>query len=176
MQHTDASGFQELYDLYIIKIYNFIYYRTHHKETAEDLASKTFIKAWENFHQYDETKGSFSTWLYAIARNNLIDHYRKDKSHSAIEEFINLSSAENIEHDTGLKLQLEKIKEYLKDLPEEQRDVVIMRVWDDLSYKEIAAILQKSEASCKMSYYRTMEKLQQQIPLAVLLLLIIKSI
>ncbi|MDB4939634.1 MAG: polymerase, sigma-24 subunit, subfamily [Candidatus Doudnabacteria bacterium] len=175
MTQIDDQSFNELYDLYITKIYNFIYYRTHHKETAEDLTSKTFVKAWENLSKFDDEKGAFSSWIYSIARNNLIDHYRKEKGTSDIDQIINFSSSENIEHDTGLKLQLEQVEKYLKELPADQRDIVIMRVWDDLSYKEIAAILKKSEASCKMSFYRTMQKVQTHFPIAITLLLLIKA-
>ncbi|GAC1413566.1 MAG: sigma-70 family RNA polymerase sigma factor [Candidatus Doudnabacteria bacterium] len=168
----DQQSFNELYDLYITKIYNFIYYRTHHKQTSEDLTSKTFIKAWENLHQFDEEKAKFSSWLYSIARNNVIDHYRREKSHWDLDLILDLSSGENVEDNTALKLQLEKVKEYLKELPDEQRDIVIMRAWDDLSYKEIAEILNKSEASCKMSFYRTLEKIQQHFPIAAAAMLL----
>jgi RNA polymerase sigma-70 factor (ECF subfamily) len=177
MQQIDAQGFNELYDLYFTKIYNFIYFRTHHRETAEDLTSKTFIKAWENIHQFNEEKGAFSSWIYSIARNNVIDHYRKEKTTMDISQVLDLSSSENIEKDTDLKVQLDQVKEYIKDLPQEQQDIVIMRVWDDLPYKDIAQILKKSEASCKMSFYRTMQKIQEQFPVAALILLLtIKSL
>ena len=175
MQTMTSQEFTALYDQYIEKIYNFIYYRTSHKETAEDLASKTFIKAWENINQFNEQKGAFSSWLYSIARNNVIDHYRKEKQTMDIDKILDISSAENVEESTNAKVQLDKVKEYLKELPQEQQDIVIMRVWDDLSYKEIAAILQKSEASTKMSFYRTMDKIQEKFPVAALILLTIMS-
>ncbi len=174
MQTIDAQHFNELYELNFGKIYNFIYFRTHHKETAEDLTSKTFIKAWGNIDKFDAEKGSFSTWIYAIARNNIIDHFRKTKNQGEIvniDLMLDISSPENIANNTELKDQLEKVKEYLKTLPDEQRDIVIMRIWDELSYKEIAGILSKSEASCKMSFYRTMEKLQTQFSIAIIILL-----
>ncbi len=175
MQTISNQEFTDLYDQYADKIYNFIYYRTSHRETAEDLTSRTFIKAWENINQFNEQKGAFSSWLYSIARNNVIDHYRKEKATMDIDLVLDLSSNENVEDATHAKVQLDKVKEYLKELPQEQQDIVIMRVWDDLSYKEIAAILQKSEASTKMSFYRTMEKIQQNFPVAAMILLMIMT-
>ncbi len=178
MEKIDAQHFNELYDLHFEKIYNFIFFRTHHKETAEDLTSKTFIKAWENLEQFNGEKGSFSTWLYSIARNNVIDHFRKTKNQGEsvdLDSIINISTQEDVNWNTSMKLELEKVKEYLKTIPDDQRDIIIMRVWDDLSYKEIASILNKSEASCKMTFYRAIEKLQGQLSIAIITFLIIKG-
>ena len=76
----DLKKFGGLYELYIDKIYKFIYFKTHHKETAEDLVSQTFFKALENIKGFDPSKGKFSSWLYRIARNCVIDYYRTKKA------------------------------------------------------------------------------------------------
>lgn len=60
----DTMPFSELYDQYIEKIYRFIYYKTHHKEIAEDITSVTFMKALERLNTFDPSKAQFSTWLY----------------------------------------------------------------------------------------------------------------
>ncbi len=178
MEKIDAEHFNELYDIHFAKVYNFVYFRTHHKETAEDLTSKTFIKAWGNLDKFDEEKGSFSTWIYSIARNNIIDHSRKNRNQPEsvdLDSILNASSSEDINLNTSTKLELEKIKGYLHTLPDEQRDIILMRVWDDLPFKDISAIIGKSEASCKMVFYRAMEKLQGHFSMTILALLIIKG-
>jgi RNA polymerase sigma-70 factor, ECF subfamily len=163
------DSFGSLYEKYVKKIYDFLYYRSHHKETAEDLTSVVFTKALDRIGQYSEAKGKFSTWLYQIARNTLIDYFRTAKSTEDIETVFDLSAKGNIEVDLDVKLNLEKVKKYLASLPKEAREVVIMRVWDDLSYKEIAEILGKSEGATKMIFFRTMEKLNKEVALYVLI-------
>ncbi|MEK9181005.1 MAG: sigma factor [Patescibacteria group bacterium] len=68
-QKGELENFGQLYDQYIDKIYRFIYYRTRHKETAEDLTAQTFQKALEGVCGYNAGRGRFSSWLYQIARN-----------------------------------------------------------------------------------------------------------
>ncbi|MDD5071297.1 MAG: RNA polymerase sigma factor [Patescibacteria group bacterium] len=173
-QAGDLADFGCLYDKYIKKIYDFVYYKTLHKETAEDLTSKTFFKALENINNYSSTKGSFSSWLYKIARNTVIDNYRTEKKTIDITEIWDLKSDEDIEKDAGNRQQLEEIKKYLDKLKPEQKEIVIMRIWDGLSYREIAAITGKSEAGCKMMFSRTIAILRKEMPLALFILLLLK--
>lgn len=174
-QKGNLNEFGKLYDKYIKKIYNFIYYKTHHKETAEDLTSQTFIKALDNIKTFIPSKGSFVSWLYRIARNNVIDYYRKKERGTVdIYDFWGLSSKTDIGYDIDMKEKLSQVKDYLKKLSFEQREIIIMRIWDNLSYKEISEIIKKSEASCKMTFSRTMAKLRKEIPLSLLFILLFK--
>jgi len=168
-QGGDKAAFAELYDFFLRPIYNFIYYKTHHKETAEDLTSLTFTKALDKILSFDSTKGPFSAWLYQIARNIVIDHYRTNRSHSDIEDVWDLNDGSDVIRDIDARNQLEKVKKYLQELTSEQRDIVIMRVWQDMSYAEIAASLGKSEASCKMAYSRAIHRLREKMPMEVLI-------
>jgi len=172
-QAGELEEFTQLYELYLKKIYGFVYFRTHHKETAEDLVSLIFMKALENINSYNFNKGTFSSWLYRIARNTVIDHYRTMKTASNIDDIWDLAGKNDIERDAVNRLQLEKIAEYLKQLEPLQRDIIIMRIWDGLSYKEIAEITKKSEASLKMVFLRAMDKLRKKQALALILLLLL---
>ncbi len=173
-QRGDLEEFGLLYDQYIKKIYDFIYYKTHHKETAEDLTSLTFMKALGNINTYKATKGTFSAWLYQIARNTVIDYYRTRKSDVNITDVWDLSSDENLDQDMDSKEKLKDVKKYLKKLTGEQRDIVIMRVWQEMSYQEIAVIMNKSEASCKMMFSRTIRILRKEMPLVLIIYLLIE--
>ena len=176
-QKGNLDEFAKLYNKYIKKIYSFIYYKSCHKETAEDLTSQTFIKALEGIKTFNPDKGSFSSWLYRIARNNVIDYYRK-KEHGTVDvyDFWGLSSDTNILYDIDVKEKLSQVENYLKKLKREQREVVMMRIWDGLPYKEISEIIGKSEASCKMTFSRTMAELRKEIPLALFLFLLLKML
>lgn len=159
-QNGDLAQFGRLYDQYLKKIYDFIYYRTNHRETAEDLTSQTFIKALENINQFNPDKGSFSSWLYKIARNNIIDYWRlkknKDSSLLIIKDAVH---RQNLEAQIDDQAKLEKFWQFINRLSKEQREIVLMRVWDDLSYQEIAKITNKNPAAVKMMFYRIIKKL-----------------
>jgi RNA polymerase sigma-70 factor (ECF subfamily) len=170
-QGGDKQAFATLYDYYIRTIYNFIYYKTHHQETAEDLTSETFFKALRNITSVDVNR-SFVSWLYKIAHNTVIDFYRKKRPTQDIDDVWDLSDDTDIVRDVENASEFEKIKVHLKKLSSLEREIIVMRVWQDLSYKEIAEITGKSEANSKMIYSRSLKKLRDMIPLALLLLLI----
>ena len=176
-QQGKLREFSVLYDKYVNKIYNYLYYRTHHKETAEDLTSQSFLKALDNINKFKPSKGVFSAWLYRIARNTLYDHYRTNKINIDIDNVWGLSSqGEDIERDIDSQRTLSQVAEYLKHLTKDQRDIIIMRVWDELSYKEIATILNKSEASCKMAFSRAIAKLRQDMPLTLFIFFLLSNL
>jgi len=166
----NLQNFGGLYDFYADKIYRFIYFRVRHKETVEDLTSQTFFKALENIKTFDSAKGQFSSWLYRIAKNTVIDHYRSQKRHLDIDNFWDLSTEENLEYDVQVKEKIRKVKEHLKNLDREQREIIMMKIWDGLTHREISEILGKSEPSVKMNFSRALGKLRKGEILALILL------
>ena len=96
--------------------------------------------------------GTFSAWIFRIARNNTIDYYRRKKTEIDIDRVWNLSSRDNIEQDLDIKEKLKEVAQYLDKVKPEHREIIIMRVWDGLSYKEISQITGKSEANCRMIF------------------------
>lgn len=172
----DLSKFAYLYDAYIQKIYNYIYYRVHHKETAEDLASHCFMKALENINKFDENKGTFSSWIYKIAKNIIFDHFRTFKNIANIDNIWDLSGKEDIEMDIDTKMKVEKVKKYLTKLKPEHREIVIMRLWDNLSYKEIADITGKTEGNCKVIFSRAVADLRESNIMALVAIVLVPFI
>lgn len=162
-QEGDPDAFAGLYDAYIKRIYDFIYYRTGHKQTAEDLTSVTFTKAFQNIKTFKSAQGLFSSWLFKIARNTVIDHSRTKKQTVDIEAAANTPSKDNVAGEMEIKDHLDKVKEYLKELSEDQRDVVIMRLWDELSYSEISELTGKSPGNCKVIFSRALQKIQKEL-------------
>lgn len=168
----DLSAFTFLYESYFERIYGFIFKRVRHKETAEDLTSTTFVKALERFSTFSLDRGNFSTWLYRIASNNIIDHYRSKREHDDIDEMIDIADNTDVEREVSASQDLQEVKKFLETLSEEQQSIITMRVWEGLSFKEIAQILQKSEASCKMMFSRSVKKIRSQFPAMSLLILL----
>lgn len=169
----DAAAFGQLYERYIDRIYKYLYYRSFHKETAEDLTSQTFMRALERLSSYDVTKGTFSAWIYRIARNLLIDHVRAVKPTAELADFSELlRDTHDLTRTLEQKQQLEQIQAVLHRLTPEQQELLLLRIWDERSYAEIAMILEKSEASCKMAVSRALTALRTSLPAATLALLI----
>jgi RNA polymerase sigma-70 factor (ECF subfamily) len=171
-QKGELEKFSVLYEKYVDKIYSFIYYKTMHTETAEDLTSQTFMKALEKIGTYDNNKSSFTTWLYQIARNTTIDYYRRLHPEEDLVDVWHLGDKTDLAVDIDNRELLVKVQKYIHQLQPEQREVVLLRLWDNLPYQEIAKLVGKTEASCKMMFSRALIKMQQEITLVLLALII----
>ncbi len=157
------EGFGELYEAYIQKIYNFVYYKTYHKETAEDLVSLTFMKALENIGGYKPSRGSFAAWLYGIARHAVVDYFRASRPSVNIEDVWDLSDSKDLAIDLDAREKLEAVKKHLAKFSPAHREIMILRLWQGLSYREISEISGFSEANCKMIFSRNMAKLRTEM-------------
>lgn len=169
----NSEAFGLLYEMFFDRIYRYIYYRTLQREIAEDLCSQTFLKALDKLSTYKPDKGAFGSWLYRIAANTLTDHFRTSGRLEFYSGVWDLPSENDHVIDVHNKLYWEKLKPVLDDLPPEKRELIIMRVWDDLSFREIAEITGKTEAACKMSFKRTIDGLRNSVPLSMLMLFIV---
>jgi RNA polymerase sigma-70 factor (ECF subfamily) len=157
----EASAFGLLYDHYQPKIYRFVYIKVGRREEAEDLTHQVFLSAWENIENYKHLGFPFSSWLYQIARNEVIDYYRTRKSAVELEKV----DAESFDPPTAelaleRKFELEHIKRAIQKLKPEHQDVLIMRFVEDLSPKEIAAALGKTEGAVKLLQHRALKNLK----------------
>ncbi len=171
-QEGNEEAFGPLYDQYLQRIYSFVYFKTLHRELAEDLTSTAFLKAFQKISLYDISQGAFSSWLYAIASNTITDHFRSHKHEHAIDDVWDLGDDTDIEIDTHNKQLLDAVQAYMTKLKPQQRDILMLRLWEGLSYAEIAQHLNMTEASCKMSFSRTIRELRKAMPLPVFLLLL----
>jgi RNA polymerase sigma-70 factor (ECF subfamily) len=158
----DREAFGKLYQLYLDKIYRFIYFRVdQQKELAEDIAADVFVKAWSKIETFKkQTKGSFQAWLYMIARNTVIDTYREAKKSVRLEEYIPDEKA-NHEEKILFALEIDEAKNAIKKLTQEQQDVLILKFVNDVSNKEIATILGKREDAIRALQYRALKELRE---------------
>lgn len=160
-----------VYDEHSESIFRYIHYKTCHRETAEDLTSQTFLKALEKWHQYDSKKGTVSPWLYGIARNLVTDHFRGKGKWGFIGDISDawdLPSTDNVQKELTDKETREEVRIALGKLSGLQREVVILRLWEELPYSRIAPIVGKSEGNCKMLFSRALKKLKTSMGSAIL--------
>lgn len=163
------DAFDGLYTAYVDLIHRYLVRRVLSRDLAEDLTSITFLKALDGIRSFDARKGPFRAWLYRIARNVLIDHYRNPSRHTVdIETAWDLPSDELTELKAEQAIDLERVRKALAHLKPIQRDIVMLRVWDDLPYKEIANVVGKTEANCKMLFSRAMRVLKTDLAVLVL--------
>jgi len=168
-QKGNYEAFGEIYEAYIGKIYSYVFTRIKNKDTAQDITSQAFIKALENIHSFKSSKGTFSAWLYRIAHNTMIDTLRAQKRFVAIEDIEERGEANTIEQDAQNSMQTKKVLAYLDTLDPIQKDIILLRLWDDLPYKEIASIVNKSEGNCKIIYMRTLAKIQKEFSITAII-------
>ncbi len=165
----DSNAFATLYNANIKKIYNFIYFKTLNKELAEDLTSQVFLKALKNIISFKYE--NFSAWLYAIARHTVVDYYRSSQEIKNIEDCWDLADDINLTESAHDNLNLEKVKEAMQFLSTADRELLIMRLWLDLPFKEIASSLNKKESAVKVSFGRALDRLRQKVSPILFLLL-----
>lgn len=143
----ENQAFNVLLNRYKDKLYSYIYYIVRNSEMTEDIFQETFMKAIITIRQgrYNEN-GKFSAWLRRIAHNLIIDSFRQEKSEnlvscdeSEVNILNNMGLAEGTIENTIVNRQiLNDVRRLMEFLPDEQREVVYMRFYQDLSFKEIA--------------------------------------
>ena len=162
-QEGNNEAFGRIYDQHVRTIYNFIYYKVFDKESAEDLTSQTFFKALKNVSSVDPERPIIS-WLYKIAHNSVLDHYRSKRTTEDIDDYWDISDEEvDVAAGLDVAVDMKRIQKYLKKLTSLEREIIFMRIWEELPYQAIAEIVGKSEANCKMIYSRTIKKLKVMI-------------
>ena len=149
-QEGETLVVSEIYDRYQRSIFRYLYYRVGDQQTAEDLTSEVFLRMIEKISSYRDQRTSFQAWLFQIARNLSIDHYRKMKARdeSALKDEYpeeGEQPAEILDRD----LTSEKLFQALEELPVNQRDVIVMRFVVGMPVGEVADTLHKTEDSIK---------------------------
>jgi RNA polymerase sigma-70 factor (ECF subfamily) len=149
-QEADPIVVSALYERYQRGIYRYLYYRVGDPQTAEDLTSEVFLRMIEALSNYDNQDVSFQAWLFQIARNISIDHYRKMgiQRNVQLEDNLPEQGTEPLEL-IAKELTSEKLRLALVELPESQRDVIVMRFITGMPIGEVAQVLHKSEDSVK---------------------------
>ncbi len=168
----DLTRFDPLYVLHVDAVYRYLHRRTLVREVAEDLTSVTFLKALEAIRTFDPDKGELRAWLYRIARNSLVDHYRNPARQTQdIETVWDLPGNEVTSLATEQSIDAAALHKALATLKPAQREIVLLRMWEGLSYKEIATLTGKTEGNCKVLFSRAVADLRLALPSLLLLLL-----
>ena len=160
-QKLDREAFGRIYDHFSERLYKFIFFRVGHKELAEDILADTFVKAWTKIEQVSNAK-AFTSWLYQIAKNNIIDYYRVKKVTVDLEEVVDvLEDAASPLDDTNLIIEQRVVMKLLEELAPDQQQVIQYKFFEDLQNAEIAQVMGKSEGSIRVIQHRAIIKLKE---------------
>ncbi len=160
------EAFGVLYDRHISAIYRFVFLKVGgRKGDAEDITHEVFLSAWKSIGRYEFQGFPFSSWLYRIARNAIIDFYRTSKPNIALHEAPEylLVSEKTDGYDLDTTLEVERIKKHLTLLEPVYQDVLIMKFVEDRSNKEIAAALEKTEGAVRVIQHRALKQLKKHL-------------
>ena len=157
---TNPGAFGELYERYYIRVYRYVYHRLGNQTDAEDVTALVFMKALEALSTYQPRRNSFAPWLFRITRNAVIDHYRRSRKQSPIEDAEHVTSGVDPMTSALNGEQRQELRTLLQHLSPDQRAVVLMRYSADLTFTEIASALQKNEPAIRMLLHRGLRKLK----------------
>lgn len=154
------QAFDELYEYYLPKIFGYILNRTANKAVAEDITSKTFIKAMTKIKQFKYKGYTFGAWLYRIAHNTLVDHFRKNKNIS-LADMSRFEKEDDSANGAQKDERQEIILEALRKIPRQYQEVLSLKFFEGLSNREMADILGCKKATLAVKLHRSLKAFQK---------------
>ncbi|MBX4200979.1 sigma-70 family RNA polymerase sigma factor [Candidatus Parcubacteria bacterium] len=162
MTDNEREQFSRIYDQYIEKIYRFVYLKVSSQEVAEDVTSQVFLKGWEAYQKKADIKNP-GAFLYQIARNMVVDHYR-EKGRSKIISIEQVGSVSDpnmdIHQKAVLHADIDKIKGAIQDLKEDYQDVLIWYYLEDMPADQIAQLVGKPTGTVRVMIHRGLQMLK----------------
>ncbi len=162
----DADAFGELYERYVDRIYNYIYYRTRDVHEAEDLTARVFYRALSHIGKYRQRGAPFAAWLYRIA-HNLVANWHRDRGRR---QYVRLDDVATLaeknagpHHRAEQSEQARALLDAMAQLPAERQQLLILKFVDELSNAAIARIMGRSEGAIKSLYHRTLLALRDEL-------------
>ena len=158
-----AADWDRLYAEQLPRIYNYFRYRAG-ADDAEDLTSETFEKAWRARHTYRRDLGAFTTWLYAIARNVAIDHFRRRVVHEPLDAASHVAATGTPELEAIRESDRRRVALLLEALDERSREIIALRYGSGLTNRAIARLLGLSESNVGTILHRAIADLRSRWP------------
>lgn len=160
-----AEQFGLVYDQYIEKIYRFVLLKVSSQEIAEDITSKVFLKGWEAYKKEQGKIDNPKAFLYRIAGNAVIDHYRAKGRNNVVpaDSVAELPATGPTAYQAAiLNADMEAVKKALGALKQEYQDIIIWHYIEDLSIAEIAKMISKEEGNVRVILHRALSALREE--------------
>ncbi len=163
----NREAFGVLYEMYVSRIYNYVYYRTGNPYDAEDLTARVFFRAMHHINNYQNRGLPFSAWLYRIA-HNLVANWHRDNSRRPeipLDDGL-ITRYSGDDHPEVALLQneeRERLLRLIRRLPPERQQLLILKFVEHLSNAEIGQIMGRTEGAVKSLYHRTLLSLRDEL-------------
>ena len=160
-QQGDAEAFARLYACYVERITRYVYFRVTDHELAEDITSRIFLKMLEKLDTYQVGQSPIGAWLYRMAHNAIIDHYRTKKTFISLEDVhpAEVRQEDEFEEKSDLQIKSQQLRAALQVLIEAQQRVLILKFIDGLSTQEIARQLGKLPGAVRGLQMRALRRM-----------------
>lgn len=170
---SNKDAFGEIYERYLTKIYNYIYYRTGNQQDAEDLTAKVFYRALSHIENYVDKGVPFQAWLYRIA-HNLVANFHRDKGRRKIiplDDYVaHTLKSDAPDKQAEISEQTGHLMEAIQRLPADRQQLIMLKFIEQKSNAEIGEIMERTEGAIKSLYHRTLLSLRDELELQKLTL------
>lgn len=161
--NDDDSAFNELYNYYFPRVYNYVHYRVADLHVCDDLTSQIFEKLFSRLNYYQSGKATFSTWLFSIAHHTIVDYYRSQaRTHvTSVEITAELIHSEQDPSDiVAFNETQQHLLTALASLTQRERDIIALKFWSGSSNRDIAALTGITESNTAVILFRAMRRLR----------------
>ena len=160
-QNGEEQAFDELVKKYYSTTHNLLIRLSGNSMDADDLCQETFIRVYRSLKKF-KAKSQFSTWLYRIAVNVANSHHRKEKVRQLL-SFGNDPETMAVDEPTEPRELDPEMWDAIHNLPQKQKMVLTLRIFQELPFKEVASILNMSENSAKVNYHHAIQRLKERL-------------
>lgn len=159
----DREAFGDLYELYLEELYRYVFYRINHKEDAEDLTEQVFLKAWAGLPSY-RGEVPFKSWIYRIARNAVVDHYRARKPELPLEgQELPVDGGNHPQEFALAQERTQLLAEAISKQSALHQDVLVLRFINGLSTVETARILERNVGTIRVLQHRALRSMRSYL-------------
>ena len=160
-QKGDRDAFGQIYNLFYRRIYRYCKFNL--AGEAQDICQETFLRAYKSLGKFSEKRGgSFQAYLFAIARNLIID-YRRKKKDVLLKEYQDIGEEDDLDERIDKKRENQKLKEAIAKLAETDRQIVVLRYFEEMTTYEVAKAVGMREGALRVRLHRTLKKLKEII-------------
>jgi|SRR3989344_6520143 len=163
---SNKEQFSLIYDQYIEKIYRFVYLKVSSQEIAEDITSKVFLNGWESYQRQPEKIQNTGAFLYQIARNMVVDHYR-DKGRTktvSVDRVSQITDTRTNLHEKAIvNSDIELVKSAIQNLKKDYQDVLIWHYLEDMPVEQISKIIDKPAGTIRVMLHRGLSALRNEL-------------
>ena len=155
----DKEAYGQIYNLFYSRIFRFCKFNCPNDHIAQDICQETFLKAWKSLPAFSTKGGSLQAYLFKIARNLTVDFWRKKKTLS-LTDHEDIPTIDNLEEKVDKQSNIEKVRKVLFMLKEDERQIIILRYFEDLSQIEVAKAVGLREGNIRVKTHRILQKLR----------------